>query len=175
MILASVTHTGRGETDRLLAEFASVLLARNVCLAGVVQSNTDCPDDAACDMDLTVLPDGPLIRISQSLGGASKGCRLNPSELERAVGLVTPTLQGKPDLLPDLLIVNKFGKHEALGRGFRPVIAEALMLGIPVLTGVNAVNATAFAEFSGGEAIQVSPTLIALQDWFSQIPATVAG
>lgn len=167
MNLACVTHTGRGETDRLLAAFAEVLRTQDVRLAGVVQSNTDCPDDNSCDMDLTVLPGGPLIRISQSLGGASKGCRLNPSELERAVGLVTPTLQGKPDLL----IVNKFGKHEALGRGFRPVIAEALMLGIPVLTGVNAVNAAAFDEFAGGEAQQVAPSLPALSEWFRTLHA----
>lgn len=36
----------------------------------------------------------------------------------------------------DLLIVNKFGKHEAMGRDFRSAIAAAVEWDVPVLLGL---------------------------------------
>ena len=44
------------------------------------------------------------------------------------------------------MIVNKFGKHEASGRGFRMVIAEAIERNIPVIVGVSALNLGDFKE-----------------------------
>ena len=56
-----------------------------------------------------------------------------------------------------MLIVNKFGKHEAEGRGFRALIAEALASGMPVLLGVNAMNMQSFQVFAEGLAEPVLP------------------
>jgi hypothetical protein len=65
----------------------------------------------------------PILRISQDLGRASRGCRLDRRPWKKQVGLVSASMvQGA-----DLLIINKFGKHEAEGRGFRMVVAEALI------------------------------------------------
>ncbi|WP_372573719.1 DUF2478 domain-containing protein [Ruegeria jejuensis] len=162
MKLACVTTTERGATDLLLSAFAERLLQVGTPLAGVVQTNTECADGYKCDMDLKVLPTGETIRISQSLGANARGCRLDPSELERAVGLVTQSL----DAGPELLIINKFGKHEADGRGFRPVIADALEREIPVLVGVNGLNLDRFQEFAGGIADVLDGDIDALQGWF---------
>jgi hypothetical protein len=81
--------------------------------------------------------------------------------LETAVGLVTASLAGGADVL----IVNKFGKHEAEGRGFRAVIAEALALDIPVIVGVNGLNMPGFEEFAGGLASRMPPDCEALAAW----------
>ncbi|WP_171101929.1 MULTISPECIES: DUF2478 domain-containing protein [unclassified Ruegeria] len=170
MHLAYVTTTDRGATDRLLSAVAERLLTRGILLSGVVQTNTECADDAKCDMDLRVLPDGDTIRISQSLGSHSRGCRLDPAALEQAVGYVSGSLSQAPQLL----IINKFGKHEADGRGFRPVIGEALALGIPVLLGVNGLNAEKFKDFTGGQAEQLEPNGDAIVDWFDRVDATRA-
>ncbi|WP_420584542.1 DUF2478 domain-containing protein [Ruegeria sp.] len=167
MYLAYVTTTDRGATDRLLSAVAEQLLASGAHLAGVVQTNTECTDSSKCDMDVRVLPDGDTIRISQSLGEHARGCRLDPAALEQAVGYVTSSLEGGPQLL----IINKFGKHEADGRGFRPVIAEALALDIPVLVGVNGLNMDKFQDFTGGAAEQVEPSVEAVTDWFQRVNA----
>lgn len=58
----------------------------------------------------------------------------------------------------DLLIVNKFGKHEASGRGFRDEIAEAFAMAIPIIVGVNALNKRDFETFACGAAWQLPPT-----------------
>ncbi|TMV07890.1 DUF2478 domain-containing protein [Ruegeria sediminis] len=165
MHLAYVTTTDRGATDRLLSAAAERLLANGFALAGVVQSNTECADDRRCDMDLRVLPDGGTIRISQSLGAMARGCRLDAAALEQAVAEVTASL----DDAPQLLIVNKFGKHEADGRGFRPVIAEALARDIPVLVGVNGLNEGRFLEFTDGAAKKMPADPEAIEDWLRAV------
>lgn len=169
MTLGYIKTMARGQADLQLTELADLLISRGMCVGGVVQSNTTCGDNDLCDMDVRTLPDGPVFRISQSLGAGSRGCRLDPAALEQAVGCVTKALDDASGTDVQLLIVNKFGKHEADGRGFRPVIAEAMMSGIPVLTAVNPTNLDAFEAFAGGMATCLPSELPALLDWVTQV------
>ncbi len=121
MKLAYTMSQTAGDLDLVLFYLANDLAAKGWKTAGVVQINTERETCHPCDMDVLILPDGPTIRISQSLGREAKGCRLDPAALEKAVAAVAQRLAGEVDVL----IVNKFGKHEADGRGFRDVIAEA--------------------------------------------------
>lgn len=143
MKLAYMMADGRGEIDARLTVIAKEQAARGLRVVGAVQSNCENTDSHLCDMDVQILPDGPLIRISQSLGAEARGCRLDPEALERAVAQVETRLTDQADLL----VINKFGKHEADGRGFRETIARALGLGVPVLVGVNNMNHQAFINF----------------------------
>ena len=161
------TGRERGDADRLLAGVATRLAGLGWPLAGAVQVNSGNCAGEACDMDLRLLDSGETIRISQSLGRMSDGCRLDPAGLEEAVGRVSASLRRAP---PRLLIINKFGRQEAEGRGFRPVIAEALMQGVPVLTGVGHDHADAFAAFADGLATALPPTPEGIFDWLS-VPA----
>lgn len=160
MKIAYVTLQGRGRTDELIAAVADRLTMQSLRLAGTVQSNHDRPDRKKCDMDLRVLPDGPTVRISEDRGELARGCILDGGALEQTVLEVERRLDGA-----DILIVNKFGKREAEGRGLAPVIAEALHQGIPVLVGVNGLNLAAFLTFAG-EAIEGLPTGVdAVVEW----------
>lgn len=160
MKLAYVKSEGRGITDAFLAEVAQRLSRDGVRLAGTVQFNRDRSDRSKCDMDLKILSDGPLLRISEDRGAAAKGCVISSGALEQAVMEVERRLEGA-----NLLIINKFGKREAEGRGLRPIIAEAFAQGIPVLVGVNALNNDAFIEFSGGMAEALPPNLGLVLEW----------
>lgn len=161
MNLAYTMAPGRGDTDLILFKLANALSARGLRCCGTVQINSERGDTGPCDMDVRVLPDGPILRISQDLGRDSHGCRLDPAALETAVGLVSASLEKGADVL----IVNKFGKHEAEGRGFRTVIADALSYGIPVIVGVNALNLPAFHEFSQSLAVGLPCETNTLADW----------
>ena len=68
----------------------------------------------------------------------------------------------------DLLLINKFGKHEAGGRGFRNAIAMALAQDMPVLVGLNAMNEPAFQEFVGGSAQNLPADLPTLRAWVAK-------
>ena len=167
MKIAYTMASGRGDMDLLLQRFADRLDAGGVRTCGAVQINTEGDDPHPCDMDVKVLPDGPVLRISQSLGRASRGCRLDASALETAVAHVAARLEQGADIL----IVNKFGKHEAEGRGFRGVIAEALSRDIPVVVGLNGLNRPDFLEFAQGLAHPLPPSLDDLERWFGGLPA----
>jgi hypothetical protein len=160
---------GRGDTDLVLQRLATDLAARGLRCCGTVQINSERADAGPCDMDVRVLPDGPVLRISQDLGPQARGCRLDSAALETAVGLVAARLSSGGDLL----IINKFDKHEAEGRGFRDVIAEAIAMDVPVLVGLNALNRQAFEAFAGGLATQLPPERAALMAWAAR--ATTMG
>jgi Protein of unknown function (DUF2478) len=51
------------------------------------------------------------------------------------------------------------------GRGFRPVIAEALSNKIPVIVGINALNLPVFLDFSGGLGTGLPSDSTSLADW----------
>ncbi|MFN3846103.1 MAG: DUF2478 domain-containing protein [Paracoccaceae bacterium] len=160
MKLAYVTLQGRGRTDALIAAVAEQLATDGIKLAGTVQSNHDRPDRRKCDMDLVVLPDGPIVRISEDRGELARGCMLDSGALEQTVFTVQQRLA-----YADFLIVNKFGKRECEGKGLVPVIAEALERGLPVLIGVNGLNLAAFLAFAGEAAHALQADVSTIADW----------
>ena len=170
MNLAYVSLEGRGKTDLFLMSVALRLQARGVRLAGCVQSNLDRPDRAKCDMDLRVLPDGPIVRISEDRGSQARGCILDSGALEQTVFEVERRLHGA-----DLLIVNKFGKRESEGKGLVPVIAAAVGNGTPVLLGVNGLNLPLFLAFCEGQANALPADLDQVVDWCRKSCTVPAG
>ncbi len=169
-MLAYLSAEGSGAADLVLAEVARRLIAAGWPLAGAVQVNRDMAPGQKCQMDLHVLATDRVFRISQDLGALSKGCRLDPAGLEAAVGHAEASL-GRG---PRLVIVNKFGKQEIDGRGFRPLVGEALGRGIPVLTAVGAGNLAAFERFAGGMATRLPPDAEAAIAWARQTVAAAA-
>lgn len=160
MKLGYVTLQGRGRIDMLLAEVVGMLEARGVALAGTVQTNIDRDDRPHCDMDLRLLPDGPVVRISVDRGAQARGCRLDAGILEQSALWVAGALDKC-----ELLVVNKFGKQEAEGKGLTSSIADALERNLPVLVGVNGLNLPAFVEFAGGFAQQLPSDAEEIAEW----------
>ncbi len=162
MKLAFISSTKRGEIDRLLSLTAARLEADGKRLNGVVKVLEDNPDLAHdCDMDLRVLPDGPNIRITQSLGAGSSACRLNPAAIQEAVAAV----EQRSHADADMFLLNKFGPQEGDGHGFRATIATALENGVPVLLGVGGTMREAFAEFAQGLAEELPEDLDEIYRW----------
>lgn len=171
MRLAYVTVQGRGRIDDLLAEAVGAFEADGLRLAGTVRVKPADPSGHPCDMDLRVLPDGPRFRISQPLGRMAKGCRLDGGVIEAIAAGVEARLAGA-----DLLIVNKFGKLEAQGRGLCPAMAMAMEMEIPTLVGVNEMNLPDFRAFSEGAAEVLRPELRAIRSWYerARVPRILA-
>ena len=170
MKIAYTFSPDRGATNLLLAQLAEDLASRGLRLCGTVQVDTEREEEHHCDMDVQVLPAGPTIRISQTLGKEARGCRLDPESLEQAVSLTEKALEGGADLL----IVNTFGKHEADGRGFRDTIGLALSKDIPVIVGASRLNVDALNAYCDGMAVELAPDIEALRDWALSEPADAA-
>lgn len=166
MHIAFIHARSRGGADDTLRSVAATLRAKGHRLAGVMPEPCTAPDRHACDMDLIDLASGARLNISQKLGQHSTGCRLDGAAIEAAAMVVADGLAGAT-LAPDLMMLNRFGKQEATGHGFHPVIVSALERGVPVLVGVNDLNRPAFEAFAAGLAVELTDSPRAVLDWIT--------
>ena len=72
MPIAYVSLPGRGATDALIASAVDRLRRSGLRLAGTVQTDVPRAGRTLCDMELAVLPDGPVFRINQDRGEAAR-------------------------------------------------------------------------------------------------------
>jgi hypothetical protein len=143
--ISALVYTDSVAADRALRDIAIEFIEQGYRLAGLVQINTPRPGRSRCDMLLEELASGEHLGISQDRGPEARGCSLDLAQLTAAMQKVRMSLDAKPDLV----ILNKFGKTEAEGGGFRPLIADAIEAGLPMLIGVPWRNIERWRRFSG--------------------------
>lgn len=161
-LAAVVYEPGDGPAvDKLLSGLAQKLAERGLRLAGTVQRAAERPDRCACDMIVTDLATGEAHSISEDRGPMARGCRLDSAVLEAVAGSTIAALEAGADLL----IVNKFGKREAEGAGFRSALALALSEGIPALVAVNRAYIEAWRVFAGDFGRELPPEMGAIRAW----------
>ncbi|MCY6380165.1 DUF2478 domain-containing protein [Hoeflea prorocentri] len=160
-MLAAIRFAPEFHVDAVLDETVQSLRGDGLRIAGVVQREK--PESNGC-CPITFLEDvatGRRLRISQALGSGSRGCRLDPQALADVCGTLIATVESGVDLL----VLNRFGKGEADGHGFRSVIEKALDHGVPVLTAVRDTYLTDFGTFAGGMADTLPPRADAAIEW----------
>ena len=157
--LAAVTYPAGFRIDELLAAIARRLRTEGVRLAGAIQENAG---NAACaTMTLVDLGSSGRFSISQDLGPAALGCRLDPCGLAEAERPLVATISNGADLV----VLNKFGKAEADGGGLRNAFVRAIEIEVPVLTAVRPPYTDSWARFHGGLAVALPPDFAAVHAW----------
>lgn len=153
-IMTALIYTDSDAADGLLRAVALNLTERGYRLAGLVQHNQPRAGRSRCDMVLEDISGGGLVPISQNRGSHARGCALDIGQLLQAMMLVQQSVATEPDLV----ILNKFGKTEGEGGGFRPLIAEVAEAGLPLLIAVPWRNLESWRMFAGdlGEEIDLS-------------------
>jgi hypothetical protein len=159
--LGVVVYDDGLSADILIAQCAAALVASGYRLGGIVQSNPHRPGRRRCDMYVKDLLGGDEIKISLDRGNEARGCRLDPGAFARIDAWVERAVLERVDLL----IINKFGKEEARGRGLRPIIADALIAEIPLMIGVSTLNLCDFLSFVGDSATRLEPGIEAITAW----------
>ncbi len=167
MKLGYVCSGEEGLTGRLLDEVARHAATGGMPLAGAVQPPDLAGAQGKCRIVLRILPEGLVRDVSQDLAPGEEGCRLDTGALEEAAALVEARIAGA-----SALIVNKFGKQEAVGRGFVGAIGQACAAGLPVLIGVAPVWHSAFLAFTENAAEPLPPEPAALLDWLRRAAIT---
>lgn len=169
--LAAIRFAPEDKVDALLADVAETLCAEGWRISGALQLRSQARGECHCsDMDLRLLSDGRLFRISQPLGNGARGCRLDPG------GLAACSAALEQDIVSgsDLLILNRFGKGESEGRGFRDLIGMAIAAEIPVLTAVRETYAAEWRRFGQGVSCDLRPDRQAILAWFRDLARTGA-
>jgi len=163
MRLAAVSYdSGSGAlVDEAFAGLVRLLRKDGLNVAGAIQWNKPVPGRCHCTMTLEDLASGRRVLTSEDRGPHARGCHLDTSAVEEAAALAAASI--KPSV--GLVIINRFGKQEAAGCGFRQVIEAAILLDRPVLAGVSENNRASWEVFAGDEAEYLRPSLDSVLSW----------
>lgn len=159
--LAAIRFKPEDGIDALLERVVRHLQAEGVKVSGYLQRESLDPNSCCNISHLEDVSDGTWHRISQALGSGSRGCRLDPRALADVSGLLLARLEADTEFL----VLNRFGKGESEGQGFRAVIERAFDLGIPVLTAVRETYADAWDAFTDGSATLLPADAPAIFSW----------
>ncbi|MGO4172148.1 DUF2478 domain-containing protein [Bosea sp. TAF32] len=160
-MLAAIPYTSGFPIDAFMQDVATQLKRRGLRLGGVVQHNDAACDDRCMAMSLEDLGSGYRFPISQDLGAGAAGCHLDAAGLAAAAAVFAGALAERVDLV----MVNKFGKQEALGEGLRHEIANAVMAGLPVLLAVRRDFLPAWRDFAGDDWVELAADMAAVERW----------
>lgn len=162
-ILLAAVQFGSGDIDGFLSGIAETLANQGYHVRGVLQSRGVSAGECHCaDMDLTTIGSRRRFRISQPLGNGSRGCRLNPGALAECAAFLEQELKQNCDLL----VLNRFGRGESEGRGFRDLIGAALIAGVPVLTAIRPEYEQPWADFRGEIGCDLPMDHASVLHWF---------
>ncbi|BDW90266.1 DUF2478 domain-containing protein [Thalassospira tepidiphila] len=165
-MLAGIAFQPKDPIDDLLAGIADAMLANGKSVAGYVQKRRK---DADCGTLVHVrnLRSGDEMPITKNRGKMAKGCKLDGDALSTLAAQLARDVEAGSDIL----IIARFGRSEAEGRGLRDVISRALDLEIPVLVGVRDEYRDAWDAFHGGYADALALSTQAIENWLSQTRA----
>jgi nucleoside-triphosphatase THEP1 len=159
--LAAIAYPSGFGIDAFMQGLVIRLRQRGLRLGGVVQHNDPLCADRCMAMSLEDLDNGRRFPISQDLGAAAQGCRLDAAGLAAASAAFAGALAARSDLV----LVNRFGKQEAMGEGLRDEIAKALLAGLPVLIAVRRDFLAAWQDFAGEDWAELPADEAAAERW----------
>ncbi len=164
-ILAAIRAVKDQPVDMLMADVAARARGAGLRVAGFLQHRDHETDEFCRDIEIEHITSGAVRIISQPLGSGSQGCRLDPGALADVAGALLAEL----DEGADLLILNRFGKGETEGHGFRALIETAYARQIPVLTVVRETYVDGWQEFAGDCGILLAPQSEDVTGWFERL------
>lgn len=146
--ILAIAYSDGLAADQLISDLGYKVRDAGIAVAGIVQHNQFIRDRTKCDMEVEELASGMVLKISEDRGKEARGCRLDRGALSEAAALLSASIENGPELV----ILNKFGKTEAEGRGLRGTLADAVQLGVPIIVGVPYRNIEQWRVFAGGLA-----------------------
>lgn len=145
--LAAVLYDRGYDIDRLLVDACAELARDGLKLGGLLQITTgERGGSCATSVHVVDLKTNAAFDIWQDRGPCARGCRLDEGGLADAEQILRAAISDRVDLL----VINRFGRAESLGRGLRGCFDDALAAGIPIMTVVRAPYDAAWREFHGG-------------------------
>lgn len=122
---------------------------------------------ARCRVELQSIRTGQHHAMTQQLGSGSISCNVDPEAIE----LLAVALCNELSESVDLVVINRFGKRESQGAGFRSVIEAAMELQLPVLTVVKDTWQDNWRDY-GGEWVSVLPAdFNTVMHWYQEVSA----
>jgi Protein of unknown function (DUF2478) len=162
--LAAIQYARGFDIDRLLIDVCARAASAGLRLGGLVQMTTgERGGNCAATIHVVDLRTQQSFDIWQDRGACAKGCRLN----ERGLADAEPVIMRAVKDRVELLIINRFGRAESLGRGLRPCFEAAMGADIPALTAVRAPYDEAWQNFHGGLGSRLPCDVAQVGSWIA--------
>jgi hypothetical protein len=159
--LAAITYRRGFDIDELLLRCCTRLRSGGLRIGGLVQQSSGERGQCARSIHVIDLRSGRAFDIWEERGACASACRLD----ERGLVDAGPTLMGAIADRVDLLVVNRFGRAESLGRGLLGCFSAAIEAGVPVLTAVRHTYDRDWRMFHGGFARELGPSMQDIVEW----------
>lgn len=159
--LVAIRYERGFDVDELLLRSCYALRLHGLRLGGVVQRSSGDRGQCATSIHVVDLRSGEAFDIGEARGACARGCRLDERGLIDAESTILASIAEGVDLL----VINRFGRAESLGRGLAGCFAAAIDKGVPVLTAVRAPYEDAWGEFHDGLAQALPTDVGAILQW----------
>jgi len=164
---AAVLYRPEDDVDTMLARFAFERRRAGERLGGIVQVNDKDATGRQTGMSAVDLMTDRKVSLCQPLGSGAMACKLDAAGLAEASLAIGDAVAADVDLI----VINKFSKQEAGGKGLRSEFADVILSGIPLLTAVPEKCLDAWVSFTGdrGTTLLCAPHVIGA--WWQDLSA----
>lgn len=163
--ILALTGADREAIQALLREAVERFSQAGYLVIGVVEEI----EGGGERVSLRDLSSGARFALTQDLDPGSAGCSLDAAGLAAACGSVEAAISALPASVAaqqrTLVVLSKFGRQEAEGRGLTHAFHAAVAADLPILTSVSPVVSAAWAAFAGDLAAFASVEAAAIQAW----------
>lgn len=123
-------------------------------------------DNRACSAGyLHGISKGIDFPIFHDLGSGSTACHIDGAGMASASEAVCQDIAAGCDLV----VLSKFGKLEAEGRGLASAFVAAMDAGVPVLTSVSRAHLANWLQFSAPYALALPPDADRIEAWWNEV------
>lgn len=167
--LAAIHYPRGFDIDRLFIDVCAKAARDGLRLGGLVQMTTgERGGNCAATIHVVDLRTQKAFDIWEDRGACAKSCRLD----ERGLADAEPAIMQAIADRVDLLVINRFGRAESLGRGLRACFEAALAADVSVLTAVRKPYDDAWQQFHGGVGYDLPCDIDRVTDWALDARAT---
>jgi len=165
--LAAIVYERGFDVDRLLVDVCAEAAHAGVRLGGLLQVSTgERGGNCATSVHVVDLRTRAMFDIWEDRGPCARGCRLDERGLADAVPVIERAIADNVDLI----VINRFGRAESLGKGLFDSFAAALETGIAVLSAVREPYLGAWQRFHGGLGVELRASVPAIMGWINARP-----
>jgi nucleoside-triphosphatase THEP1 len=162
---ATVVYGASDDPDRLLLDFAEELRREGVRAAGLVQLDRGHHPSDDGDLRTVVLSNREVVHLNHHRERDTPRCRLDGSSLASLAKTIEAAIREGADLV----VINRFGKLEAEGKGLIELIQLAAKADIPMLIAVPEHRFAAWIAYSGGMSVRLPCRREALDRWWRSV------
>jgi hypothetical protein len=155
----AVVHGASEDVQTLFAAVAKNWRSAGLKVAGVVAEPHHLPDRSCAAGILRDIATGQAFPMYLETPPAGTSCHLDAGGVDAACAAVIDQLADA-----DVVVLSKFGKLEADGKGLWPAFRASIAAGRPVVTSVSRLHEAAWQAFAPGAAL-VEADPAALTAW----------